>query len=693
MSFLHPGLAMAAVVAATLPLLLHLLLRRPKVTAWPSTMLLQRAIDRMRRRRTLDRWLLLALRVLATLLIGLAMAGPLAGGGTTSTGRRTTWLLIDDGATSAERLSGDTTSLARSVREASAAIDRMREGDAAGLIVAGRPAQVLAQPTGDLTRVRRLLQSLEPRAVPTDLVDAMALAVPSQDSTTDAMIFSGWRRGALRGSASGPGSLGEQARRLRWIALPPLGQPGPNRAIVNAEVRRVAADDLAAPGRSIRVGLTRTGDMSAAIDTFRLNAPTNEVITQGEARWQSSATDIEVETEWRDTSAGAGTVSMDGDVQPLDDTSAVVWESRPDPRVWVVGRGSDAAGVERASSTSWVMRAVESTGLVPQEIDPTSLALRTHGAADAIVVCRPDLVDAAGWAWLSTFMGDGGTLLVMPAPDVKEQPWFVDASRALGVDLVACGEARDSGSSLAAEQPRGELLSLLGAEVDQLAGPVRVSRRIDLTPLSGTTTPVLVFDDGSPAMVLRRSDPGGGCLLLLAMSTDIAWTDLPLKPLMVPLLQESVRSGVTLAASNRRLMVASKASLGKSAAGGMLHPARPAMGSPIEIDGDGRLQRAVPSPGLWRLRRTDGSEAWHAVMLQPADADIGAVQRSELLAWSQAAGDWRWSDEAGQEAATGQASESPWTWLLLLLGVACLGVETPWSRRGSPRPAIGVTAG
>ena len=80
-------------------------------------------------------------------------------------------------------------------------------------------------------------------------------------------------------------------------------------------------------------------------------------------------------------------------------------------------------------------------------------------------------------------------------------------------------------------------------------------------------------------------------------------------------------------------------------------------------------------------------------MLQPADADIGAVQRSELLAWSQAAGDWRWSDESVQEAASGHTSESPWTWLLLLLGVACLAVETPWSRRGSPRPAIGATAG
>jgi hypothetical protein len=41
MNFLHPGLAMAALGAAALPIVLHLLLRRPRVTPWPSTMLLR----------------------------------------------------------------------------------------------------------------------------------------------------------------------------------------------------------------------------------------------------------------------------------------------------------------------------------------------------------------------------------------------------------------------------------------------------------------------------------------------------------------------------------------------------------------------------------------------------------------------------------------------------------------------------
>ena len=70
MNFLHPGLAVAALCAAALPIVLPLLLRRPRVTPWPSTMLLRLAMEKVRRRRRLERWLLLTLRALGIGLIG-----------------------------------------------------------------------------------------------------------------------------------------------------------------------------------------------------------------------------------------------------------------------------------------------------------------------------------------------------------------------------------------------------------------------------------------------------------------------------------------------------------------------------------------------------------------------------------------------------------------------------------------------
>lgn len=693
MSFLHPGLAVTAVAVAALPVVLHLLLRRPRPTAWPSNLLLQRAMDRLRRRRTLDRWILLALRVLALLLVGLGMAGPFAGFGGGESGPRRTWIVIDDGATSAERLGAGVTSLDRSRQEAIRRLDGLHEGDQAGLVVAGRPVRVVVRPTSDMARVRQALQELTPRATPTDLPSAMSACVSEEAPTlpTEVLLASGWRRGSVRGSEATLMTLGEAARRARWIAVPPIEAVTSNRHVADAVVERVA-ETISSSARTIRVRIARSGDRPEASEAFRVTTPSGEIVARGSARWTRDSDEISIDASLRDASVGACMVTVDEDAQPVDDACAVVWQPRVMPRVWVVGRTSEQEGAEHASSTTWIVEALESAGLTPQTVDPASLALRTSDAADAVVVCRPDLVDAAGWAWLGRFRGDGGTVLLMPATDRPEQPWMIDASRTLGVDMVRCGPAMEVVTRLAASQPRSDLLALLGAEIDVLAEPVHVTRRIDLAPLAAGADTILKFDDGRPAMLMLGRAGFSGILLILAMPPELGWTDLPLKPMMVPLVQESVRSGTSLAATRQRLVVGQVASFGPSARGGLLVPATTAMGGTIEIDDDGRTRGEVPSPGLWKLQRQDGSSSWHAARLDPADADVARLERQDLLSWVQVVGDWSWSDEKEPSVEAGVRTESPWTWWFMLAGLACLCVESPWSRRGSPRGEIQETA-
>jgi hypothetical protein len=467
--------------------------------------------------------------------------------------------------------------------------------------------------------------------------------------------------------------------------MPPIDRTADNRGIVGAAVERFVNQALDPRDRSIRISLARTGARPMAEDDLRVALPSGEVIAQGQAPWPADADGTMSTITVRQSESGAATVSLSSDAQPLDDTIPVIWEANQQPRVWLVGRSGDEVGLERTSASTWILRAIESSGLVPQMVDPASLALRSAKGVDVILVGRPDLVDSAGWAWLGRFVDDGGAMLLMPAADQPEQAWFVDASRPLRVDLTSCGSARAWTGRLAATQPRSALLSILGAEVDQLAEPVQVTRRLDLTSLAETSEPVLRFEDGSPAMLMIGDRVRSGTLLMLAMPPDLGWTDLPLKPLMVPLMQETVRAAMSMTASHRRLHVSQIASLGPSAAEGVLLPAMESMGSAVEIDQDGRSRSPVPTPGLWKLRRKDGSETWYAVELDPADADIGSIDRADLLPWAQALGDWRWTDEPETGVETGSRMESPWTWLLLTIALLCLLVETPWSRRGSPR--------
>ena len=66
LTFASPGLAIAAGVAVTVPVAIHLLMRRRrKPVEWAAMELLREALRRVERKRRVERWLLLAVRCLS----------------------------------------------------------------------------------------------------------------------------------------------------------------------------------------------------------------------------------------------------------------------------------------------------------------------------------------------------------------------------------------------------------------------------------------------------------------------------------------------------------------------------------------------------------------------------------------------------------------------------------------------------
>lgn len=77
-----PWLAVAGVVCVGLPVAVHLWSRsRRRRADWGAMRFLQLAYRKQRRRLQMERWVLLAARCLLVVLAGLALAGPLVGGG------------------------------------------------------------------------------------------------------------------------------------------------------------------------------------------------------------------------------------------------------------------------------------------------------------------------------------------------------------------------------------------------------------------------------------------------------------------------------------------------------------------------------------------------------------------------------------------------------------------------------------
>lgn len=684
MTFLHPSLAVAAVLVGAIPILLHLLLRRPRSTEWPSTMLLRLALERLRRRRRIEAWILLLLRAAGICLVGLAMAGPFMGGAGSSRGARELWLVIDDGATSAERLSEEANALSVMRDAIESEIASLGPGDRVALVRASVPARVEVAPTTDLQKVRGALRTLEPRPVPSDLMGALESALPSESDAPprEVLLASTLRRGSVRPDRPLPASWRDRATSVRWRSLRPPAASGVNRWIERVEALR-STD--ASPVRSrelARVELRKSGPSSGR-ENIRVRSLSGEILDQSDATWNTESTQLRKDVPLRAMKDRAWMVSVDPDIQPLDDSFPLIDRAGSAPKVAVIGRGSSTDAIDRLPPSGWVTRAMEAAGVAVREVDAGMLGVRPPDDSDVVILCRADLLDAPGRKWIGRHVRDGGLVVAMPTPG-SDAAWVTDLARETGIDFSLDAEPRSGSVTLASRQPRSPILSALGAEIDALAEPVSVQRR--WTVRGTDTDPILNFSDGEPAVLALRSREGRGLLVMFAFPIELDCTDLPLRPLMVPLMQEIARQGRAAAAGTASSRSGEIASLGPSAAGGLLRCMESGRSTVIEVGPDGRTQAPIPAPGIWKIEQRDGRERWIAVRLDPESASVEPVGASEIEAWRSGVGTWRWIDEVSDPDRESPTGESRWTFPMMLTAIMLLVAESLWSRRSSPRP-------
>ena len=184
-------------------------------------------------------------------------------------------------------------------------------------------------------------------------------------------------------------------------------------------------------------------------------------------------------------------------------------------------------------------------------LPPTGLDDDAYEVLDAVFVTRPDLLSNPQWSHIRDFVERGGLLWISAPSQSQPGTWGDAMCEQLGLDWRLSIEPRQSdpsqsdsgsGGSLATDTPVPEPLSLLGADWQALLAPVRVAKSFELyargsTPASGAVW--LASADGDPLLVSQSV--GGGTVVLLATAIDPAWTNLPTKPLFVPLLHETLR--------------------------------------------------------------------------------------------------------------------------------------------------------
>lgn len=718
MSFLHPAIALSGVAAMALPILIHLLFRRRRVSIeWAAMELLREAVRRTNRRLKFEQWLVLVLRCLALLAAGLALAVPvleqsLAGSLSGSAPRRLVVVVVDNGPTSALRR-GEEPELARMLDEVRTMLGEGRGRDRVGIVRAARPAAVVLEPTADAGAVEQAIARIEPMESPGELRQALALAerMILDDTAARAadgvrpeiIVASAFRRASLREGEEVVAPRAADAARVGVRALVPAQDAPTDARVVRVDARPAPAGDailvravVAREGASLEAA---RAPLFVRVAAQGLSTPPPRPILweqgQAEASVDFQLVPAGLATEVRRVGV---TVAIDDDMLGPGNAAHASVDVRSDIEIGVVGRRASLEGIdlERVPASLWASRALSpavGSGMRVREIDPSNCDDRALLGLDAIVLARPDLLSPSSADSVARFVRAGGVTVVFPAGDSLAQPWGSGLLPRLGVPLRVSVEAVEHAAPLRlAEEPRvPELLASIGPELAALAAPIEARRTVALSGVSRGEV-VLEHADGSPAVVaqapaLEDGREGRGLVVVFASPPELAWTNLPVKPLMVPLFQELVRAGIQRAAGRSEVFV------GDAMVGEPSASMRSDRGVSLMLDAKGVGAEPVPHSGLWRsdaggvvaanLRQT-------SLELAPGDAE---AVRSALAPL----GEVRFRTD--ESAATAQReSAGSWSFALLVAALALLLVEGVLSRlfshaslrRAAPVEAVAI---
>jgi Aerotolerance regulator N-terminal/von Willebrand factor type A domain len=646
MQFLAPSLLLG-LAAAVLPWILHRIgKRRANPVRFAAMELLLRAERKVSARRRLREILLLLLRTAIAAALPLAFAKPFAEVRSdlpASTTRPQSAVIVLDDSASLRRTAGEGGGpplFERARAQARSLIEHLSpESDAALVLAAEGTATPIAEPSSDRGRLLAAIDATSPSARRGDLSSAMrkAAQILATSVRSERIIYlitdlqaAGWEGGT---------------------GLPPTGAGRPPFEVVILDVSRGAAwsnravVDLSAEpapeGGALGVAVV------AEIANFSEQPATHIGVTLKIDGAQVARGFVDVPARGRarkrflHTLAGGGAaheaeVELDHDRFTLDDQRLARVEVSRGLRVLVVN--GDPRTVRTEDETFFLEAALHAGGssFAVATALPDELAARNLGAYGAIFLANVARPGADAAAALTRYVEGGGGLFISVGDRVDADAWNQTMKKLLPqpLGLKRTASAAPGGSHegetvdlrpaerLAPIDRHHPLLTSFAARGEGLAS-ARFFQFMLLSPVPDAPgrSVVLRYESGAPALV--EAEVGRGRVLLLTTSADREWTDLPIRPGFLPLIQEAARrlagapsgdasSGLTVGQRRELTLGADDRRLDVVKPGGQIRSltpdasARPREGKP----GASTLVFAeTDEPGAYRVRatRADGS--------------------------------------------------------------------------------------
>lgn len=540
LSLLAPA-ALGLALLGALPLIAHMARQRPRDRqAFGAMLLLQRVVKRLRRRRRLKDPLLLALRLLAMLLVVLGSVSPRLSwpGDQPALGGSGRVVVIVDRSLSMSLQDGGSTLLARARDQAAQTVRDLPEGTLAAAVAFDSEAERLVPSlTADHGRILERIDALQPSSGTSDLRGALLEARQLLGGEPgEVLVYS---------DQAGPRMVGEAVPELEALlqagssVIPVLvaGDPPRNVAITRASYGE------GIEGGQVTVRITNFGPDPIEVpcevilpDGARIPIFA-DLPPQGEAEEQVTVP--------REALGGVGRATCEDPDLALDDSRYFHLPRVGASRVMVVD--GDPGDTPVLSEVYFLERALAPwggvrTGVTPDVVPPAGLGHLDPERHRVVFLANVSDPRPHG-PRLVEFVRKGGALVMAAGDNITAERYNAALGSVLPSPVRRARDLADPGEqgvSLALPDLEHALFTPFARTGRGGFGRVRAHRVLTLEPYddSSEVHTLLRFEGGVPALIERQV--GQGRVLLWTGSLDLAWSNLPLQSVFMPLVQRMV---------------------------------------------------------------------------------------------------------------------------------------------------------
>ena len=542
--FLYP-IYLAGLMAASLPILIHLLNRRKlKRVRFPAVRFVLLSQKRISRSYRLRHWLLLALRTLAVILLALLLANPIfqTGAGLFAGGGPVSLVVLLDNSLSMT-WSGDGDGFKKAKEVARLLISSLNDSDRAALIPTNISGKESFRLKGEKEVLLKELDGIEIADGTTNLSAALGKAYELLNEPagqkeirliTD-LGLTGWDQFSIS-------SLKQYDPSIPFKTIH-IGRKQPP---LNGTVREVR---LGGQG----VGVNLPLNLEAVVTNFG-DQEIKDLLVQlsidGQAKEQKltsipsrGETSISFQTRLTQPGAHVGQVTLKKDGLAGNPAAHFALDAQDKLKVLVVDGDPQTSLVQ--SETFFLTRALNpaseqnSSLYLPTVIVPDGLNAAPLDAYQVVVLCNVASIPDAVIAKIQNFLRQGGGLLIFSGDRLQMDNYNLKLAQSSPPILPAQLRDKTAGPEASGDKiARLDLThpALQGFSDAILQDSMKSARVWGYSRTSAPGKAALIsLANGDPLLLEQRV--GNGRVLFMTTSADRDWSDLPVKTAYLPLIQ------------------------------------------------------------------------------------------------------------------------------------------------------------